>query len=201
MYLFDRPRVFAGFGQPLRGIGWVPFNDRKLVAIFAYADLQPQDVTLGPLKTQGNFVVLAGADVDIADGRSDLRLLQPKDEFNPDEATRPLLRFLIATWLWLKQRVLVEQNLFVSSKIRTQAARARVASDVNTYVLRRPVENTRGEPAAVEWGCQWLVRGHWRQQFFPATKEHRPIWIHPHVKGPDGKPFKAPSTNVFTVER
>jgi hypothetical protein len=52
-----------------------------------------------------------------------------------------------------------------------------------------------------EWSCRWLVRGHWRQQWCPGRREHRPIWITPYVRGPGDKPFKAPSAKVFAVVR
>lgn len=58
-----------------------------------------------------------------------------------------------------------------------------------------------GESAAVDWSCRWVVRGHWRAQFFPSTQEHRPIWIMPHIKGPEDKPLKPPGATVFAVVR
>jgi hypothetical protein len=36
---------------------------------------------------------------------------------------------------------------------------------------------------------QWVVRGHWRQQWYPSRNVHRPIWITPHIKGPEGAPL------------
>lgn len=36
---------------------------------------------------------------------------------------------------------------------------------------------------------QWIVRGHWRQQWYPAREVHRPIWIAPHAKGPADAPL------------
>jgi len=66
---------------------------------------------------------------------------------------------------------------------------------------RRATEPHDHEVVSVEWSCRWLVRGHWRQQWCPAAREHRPIWITPYVKGPEMKPLKPPRATVFAVVR
>jgi hypothetical protein len=59
---------------------------------------------------------------------------------------------------------------------------------VSVILLRR--KSGRGlEGTEVEWSHRWLVRGHWRQQWYPTLNEHRLIYINPHVKGPESKPF------------
>lgn len=38
---------------------------------------------------------------------------------------------------------------------------------------------------------RWVVRGHWRQQAVgPNHSEHKPVFIAPHVRGPQGAPLK-----------
>lgn len=37
---------------------------------------------------------------------------------------------------------------------------------------------------------RWVVDGHWRNHWYPARKTHRPRWIEPYVKGPEGAPLK-----------
>ncbi|QQQ77404.1 hypothetical protein IOD16_02355 [Saccharothrix sp. 6-C] len=45
---------------------------------------------------------------------------------------------------------------------------------------------------------RWTVRGHWRNQWYPSRAEHRPVWINPHVKGPDDAPLRTGDTvHVF----
>lgn len=54
----------------------------------------------------------------------------------------------------------------------------------------------------MEWSCQWLVGAHWRNQWFPKSGEHRPVYIMPYVKGPDNKPFRENnSEKIFVVAR
>ena len=35
----------------------------------------------------------------------------------------------------------------------------------------------------------WVVRGHWRRQWYPSRGEHRPLWIAPHLAGPEDAPL------------
>lgn len=46
----------------------------------------------------------------------------------------------------------------------------------------------------VEWTHRWLVRGHWRDQWYPSQGRHAPRWIRAHVKGPADKPLVARPT-------
>lgn len=64
-------------------------------------------------------------------------------------------------------------------------------------------ERDHGSPAEpVEWSCQWIVRGHWRQQACgPNFSERRPVFVLPYVKGDPEKPLKASTERVFAVVR
>jgi hypothetical protein len=60
-------------------------------------------------------------------------------------------------------------------------------------VVRLRRSSTRQENMGggnVTWHHRWLVRGHWRlQPCGPGRTERRPVWVHEHVKGPDGLPL------------
>lgn len=57
------------------------------------------------------------------------------------------------------------------------------------------------EPKNVEWSYQWIVTGHWRNQWFATQQTHRQIWINPFVKGPEGKPLKTHKLRVVEFVR
>lgn len=40
-----------------------------------------------------------------------------------------------------------------------------------------------------EWRHRWVVRGHWRNHWYPSLKDHRPVWISPYLKGPADAPL------------
>ena len=61
---------------------------------------------------------------------------------------------------------------------------------VQTVLLRRiepAPPSSLGESRAVDWTCQWDVKGHWRKV---RNREDR-IWVRSHRKGPHDKPLKA----------
>lgn len=109
--------------------------------------------------------------------------------------------------LWLSQRVLVEEPAQASRGARRRAEKIAGTSEVRVVRLRRTehaAESEDAERAAGEGGrsysCQWVVRGHWRNQYYATVKAHRPIWIDPYVKGPDEAPLKTSKT-IFAVDR
>jgi hypothetical protein len=71
------------------------------------------------------------------------------------------------------------------------------------YLRRREQHPTLqdGSSNPVDWSCQWLVQGHWRNQYHPSDQSHKPAFIQSYVKGPEDKPFKPPSPRIFAAVR
>jgi hypothetical protein len=115
--------------------------------------------------------------------------------------------FLSSLWLFMKQRVLVGSHQSVERHVRKRLERQgwTERSLVTVVQLRRRESVVRRDPInetdVIEWSCKWIVRGHWRQQFYPSKHMNIPIWITPYVKGPDDKPLKPPRATIFAVVR
>ena len=191
----------TGQGVRVRGVGELQLN----------ATVRPEDATNiivgcwakwpGPEKVSHPPVLMFCCSIE---PNHSLAHLQSVD---PDTSFLEALRFIVTFWLFVHQRVLVTTSRRVD---RATARRlARTVPDlprdpaVNVVVLRHAdhVEGETKEHRTVEWRYQWLVRGHWRQQFYRSTGERRPIWILPYMKGPEDKPVKPPSETVFAVTR
>lgn len=75
---------------------------------------------------------------------------------------------------------------------RTERA-ALPVRDVRIIRLRSSLAAERdSEPGATrsqEWRHRWIVRGHWRNQWYPSLADHRPRWIAPYLKGPEDAPL------------
>lgn len=108
----------------------------------------------------------------------------------------------------------IEQNILIAPHIEVPRSTRRrmppkeilpIEPFVHVVQLRRKIyqEPSHVQPSAnpAEWSCQWFVRGHWRQQWYPGSKIHKPKWIAPYVKGPEDKPLKTPRTTLFAVTR
>jgi hypothetical protein len=66
------------------------------------------------------------------------------------------------------------------------------ARDVRIVRLRRSIAADRDAEqtgAGREWRHRWVVRGHWRNHWYPSISDHRPPWIAPYLKGPADAPL------------
>lgn len=115
-------------------------------------------------------------------------------EYDPPEFEEPH-RAVATLWVLLRQRVAVLSSAGPASRGAgrrlSRSLPERDPNSINVVTLRRPKvqENGDGPGRHVEWSHRWLVDGHWRQQWYPSIEDHRPVWIAPHVKGPDSKPL------------
>lgn len=121
-----------------------------------------------------------------------------------DRANKRVFQYIAAAFALIEQRILTTTCERPDRGVRKRLAREGVtkAPEILVIRLRRASQDApadRGEP--VEWSCRWIVRGHWRQQFYSSIGEYKPIYILPHVKGPDDKPLRAPAERVFAVVR
>lgn len=106
--------------------------------------------------------------------------------------------FMVGSVL-MGQKLLKFTDGHVTRGTRRRTERIKAQGRVNVVTLRRP-EYIRKESEArqMEWDCQWVVRGHWRRQEH-IEPGRAPIWINPHIKGPDDKPLKDPS-RIFLIK-
>jgi hypothetical protein len=115
-----------------------------------------------------------------------------------------LIRFFAACQMFMTQHILERNHHHLP---RAEARRLQRAGqepeEFSVVELRRqsPIENdqeNRGESdhRGIDWQWQWMVRGHWRH-----CETGKTTWVRPHIKGPDGRPFKVPGTRVFDIKR
>lgn len=73
---------------------------------------------------------------------------------------------------------------------RAQRAMVTKRPEVNVVRLRKSEHrHVRGTGDPVEWSHRWLVRGHWRNQWYAKEQRHAPKWVSAYVKGPDEAPL------------
>ena len=100
----------------------------------------------------------------------------------------------------------IEQQILASerhpSPRRLKKQYTTVAPEVHVVTLRKERHDTHQKSHAdIEYSCRWWVRGHWRNQWFPSRRQHAPMWIAPHTKGPQDKPLRAMAPTVHRVSR
>lgn len=115
------------------------------------------------------------------------------------EHSVPVLGDLQAFWR-LGREFIVEPERAPRAQ-RRQAQRAGVVNGdyVTVLRLRRHVRVAAEAATTRDWSCQWIVRGHWRNHWYPSLGEHRQRYIAPHIKGPSDKPLQVSDRAVEFV--
>jgi hypothetical protein len=118
-------------------------------------------------------------------------------------------RALVVTWL------LMGQTLATSAEVEPTRASLKFIRRLDPGLLattryvqlrhRSTVPEARaaadGATPGRTYQHRWYVRGHWRNAWYPSRQDHRPVWIDPHLKGPDGAPILDPTKLVSVLKR
>lgn len=115
-------------------------------------------------------------------------------------------RALVVTWLLMGQTLATSENVHPSKASVKNLRRIdpNLLTSVRYVQLRHRGAGAEAR-ASAETGrayrFRWIVRGHWRNHWYPSEQRHRPIWIHAHPKGPDGAPLLDPGKLVNVLRR
>jgi hypothetical protein len=171
----------------LSAVMWVTLS--KVAQVLAFREMTPLEIERirAGAKPRGGYVVgqpgWVRFGIPIADHRT--------------------ARLTLAASLLAAQRIATTRMVAPDRAQRRRASRAKITHlpDVAVLELRRPLgvsaESTGSRP--VDWSHRWIVGGHWRNQWYPSEGRHKPIYVHPYVKGPDDKPLVA--DRVYALKR
>jgi hypothetical protein len=118
--------------------------------------------------------------------------------------TQAICRYILTLFSFLNQKLIAisHQRATRQARKRYENRWAQEAPLIKVVLLRvKEYRGKKGEGTEAEWSCRWIVRGHWRAQWYPSVVSHKAIWITPYIKGPEGKPLKKPAANLFAVVR
>ncbi|MEU3399386.1 hypothetical protein [Streptomyces filamentosus] len=111
------------------------------------------------------------------------------------ESDIALLRLIQATWLLMGQTLATSERVAAdrASRRRIQRLDRAYGTEVRLIRLRR-ARTERGtapaeQPGTREYQHRWVVRGHWRRQWYPSRNANKPIWISPYIAGPEDAPL------------
>lgn len=120
-----------------------------------------------------------------------------------EHATASLGRFWLTFLRFIEEPWIHAERIRPDRHLGKRAARAiGHVPEIHVIHLRRAASRSDSEPGDgnVEWSHRWLVRGHWRNQWYPSLQTHKPRWIAEYVKGPEGAPLVV-HDKIFSVER
>lgn len=129
--------------------------------------------------------------------------------YQKDRETNELheIRWIYTAFYLMAQKLAVEVRVPTDRATKRRAEReGRTVPDTIKVVSLRRLEAARlktqqTEKEPVEWHWQWEVRGHWRNQYYRAANEHRPVFVEAYIKGPEDKPLKNPGQKLFAAVR
>lgn len=129
------------------------------------------------------------------------------DPDNPRPIRNESLRTLIATWLIMGQDIVTVQDEPLPRQTRRSFVRklgyepkVQVVKLRQAHRPRLPAEDdSEGDKRRYDQH-RWVVRAHWRNQYYPSQGRHKPKYIPEHIKGPEDAPFKN-AERVFDLRR
>jgi hypothetical protein len=155
--------------------------------------LKEQDYPIPPLVLSHYFPLVEG-----------YRPTRENDHIPGHAIVTELLRLFMSLMYLSHQTIGEPIKLRPDRATRRRAQREWNMNDplITVITLRRKsVKPDNHEPGKVEWSRRWLVKGFWRNQWYPSLGIHQPVYIHEYIKGPEDKPFIPPSGRVFNFRR
>lgn len=117
------------------------------------------------------------------------------------DLTEGMFRVLRTVAMLMQQPLAQSTHEEIDRAAKKRLARAGyVPKPIRVIELRRPRSTGGSDESAGSYHHQWIVRGHWRNHWHPKRQVHRPVWIAPHIKGPEGAPMLG-GEKVYALKR
>lgn len=114
-------------------------------------------------------------------------------EYDHYAAPRAVPVFLSLVHMLRQQRLIEREPVTARAAARPYSSgpgRRRSRPDTITYLSYGARPRTGiGGAARRRHTHGWMVRGHWRRQWYPSLLRHVPIWITDYIAGPDDAPI------------
>lgn len=120
------------------------------------------------------------------------------------ERSREIRRFLLALFRLMEEYVEVEKHGLhrAFGKRATRGGRVGEPRDVTVLSLRRAMDDDdESSGAGRKVTLAHLVRGHWRNQWYPSQKMHRAKWIRAHRRGGNAGDEVTARPRIIKVDR
>lgn len=130
---------------------------------------------------------------------------RPERNMPGSEITRETLKLFMAFQLLAQQSIGEPMRMRPDRASRKRFMRENPDEPERLITLitlrRKSVKKDDHEPEHIERTHRWIVRGHWRRQWYPKAKRHDWKYIYEHIKGPEDKPLRITERRVFNFRR
>lgn len=157
----------AAYGQPL---------PRSITAPSHYVFDSEERLEIGKTENGDNFLIVGSGD--------------DRYEVEVEKRVAATNSFLYSVWRLMRQTLVSTQPLTdLPRQDRRRLDKANVTNRAVTVIELRRREGGRGYNSDVNWSHRFLVRGHWRRQWYPSDKTHRWVYILDYIKGDESLPL------------
>lgn len=151
-----------------------------------------------PLQLTDHFVYFYGEEGKDKEGVPPL-----PEEGSASDRHRNNRRFLVALFRLMEEYIEVDKSVVPRQQSRraTRGGRIGDVKNITTLSLRREIRDSEHHGDGTKITLAHLVRGHWRNQWYPSQKTHRAKWIRAHRRGgaPGDTPVEKP--RIIRVDR
>lgn len=183
--------VGAGKSWPKGGVWVTIYSDADAMVQFGFSEVQRRkSLQMSPLVPMNHEIQVPFGEGGTIGSR-----------FGDDGSLSTPDAVLRTTWLLMSQTISsVEDAHFDRAARRRYAREQKEPPPVRVIGLRNRSHASGDSESDREYHHQWIVRGHWRKQWYPSVNDHRPVWIAPHIKGPEGAPLLG-GERVYSLKR
>lgn len=170
-------------------------------------NLDVPDMRTAPLRLMDMYVFFYGEDGPrTEDSIYGVDKLDDTHEMGLDswQRSREIRRFLVALFRLMEEYVDIDKTSIhrAFGKRATRSGRVGDVRNVTVLSLRRALgDNEDGSGAGHKVTLAHLVRGHWRNQWYPSQKQHRAKWIRAHRRGGNAGDEVTARPRIIKVDR
>jgi hypothetical protein len=209
---FEEPYVVHdvhGRGTAVRSMLWWTLDDSVVIVACTdpnshlddYHDVSPAgvwDQCFSAISTW-NF----GADADTTVSSSIITVAnKPTKSESLRSSAQEWMQLCAAFWRFVQEPWIEHREVLPARPARRRADRAQISGGLHVVRLRAPEKSapTASGDGHREYSHRFMVRPHWRNQWYPSIEAHRPKFIPAYIKGPADKPLVVKDT-VYLVDR
>ncbi len=212
------PVVWGGVGERLRWILWMPtaeppegtrWDDEITGPLTPDTDVSGVLFALGVTDHRGEWPNEAYPRNFIQWFRrwsiGEVEPIIPDADWTPGNSWRQhieIVKLCVGLWAFMQQKIAAPRKEHPSRPVARGYIRRTGTEPPELHVVKLRAYESRiyetAQSLGREWTHSWVVRGHWRNQWYPKRNMHSPVWIAPYVKG-DGPLIGA--RKVFEVAR
>lgn len=146
-----------------------------------------------PKYSQQQFIMLQSRDEDPHTHRPHMESFEPsnREDGKLEVIPEPVSHYQQALWRFMSQEIAAIEHPHTRKTTARMLMRRQLRADPLTLIRLRRRARGVDQGTSFEYSHRFVVRGHWRRQWYPSEQRHRSIYIRPFIKGPDDAPLLA----------